>query len=231
VARRRQRAELRRVRRDHHPATQPASGAQADRWMALKDRAYVAVTVLDGILSIQGLVLVFALPLWIVGHTAAPRWLVGAAALVNTGLVVVLQVRASRGVDNGTQAALAMRRAGFAFLVGMSVVAFASQVPGWVAATLVGTGVVVHTFGELWLTAGSLELRFRLAPAHAQGQYSGVFGFGSGLARIVAPMLLALLCITWGTPGWLLLGGVFVAVGLAMPAVVRWAQRTRPDEN
>ncbi|PWU49585.1 MFS transporter, partial [Micromonospora globispora] len=62
----------------------------------------------------------------------------------------------------------------------------------------------------------------------AQGQYSGLFGFGSGLANVVAPSVLALLCITWGVPGWLLLGGIFVAVGLVVPLVVRWAERTRP---
>jgi hypothetical protein len=50
---------------------------------------------------IQGQVLVFALPLWIVGHTHAPRWLVGASVLVNTGMVVALQVRASRGIGRG----------------------------------------------------------------------------------------------------------------------------------
>ncbi|HVB45012.1 MAG TPA: hypothetical protein VNF47_20240 [Streptosporangiaceae bacterium] len=89
-------------------------------------------------------------------------------------------------------------------------------------------GIGLHTVGELWYTAGSLELRVRLAPAHAQGQYSGVFGFGTGLAGAVAPSVLGLLCVTWGAPGWLLMGGFFVAIGLIMPKVVGWAERTRP---
>ncbi|MGB2569535.1 MFS transporter [Micromonospora citrea] len=202
----------------------PRSG----RWTALRDRGYLAVTVLDGVLSIHHQVLLFALPLWIVGHTDAPRWLVGAAALLNTALVVLLQVRASRGVDTTTAAARVMRRSGVAFLLGMAAMAAAAGLPGRLAAAVVLVGIGVHTVGELWHSAGSLELRFGLAPAHAQGQYTGLFGFGTGLANVAAPSVLALFCVTWGAPGWLLLGGVFVLVGLAIPTVVRAAERSRP---
>ncbi|WP_231929563.1 MFS transporter [Micromonospora inositola] len=207
------------------PVPAPAEGS---RWAALKDRGYVAVTALDGVMSVHHQVLLFALPLWIVGYTDAPRWLIGMAALVNTALVVLLQVRASRGVDDTASAGRAMRRSGVAFLVGMAAMAAAAGLPGWLATTVIVLGICVHTVGELWHSAGSMELRFSLAPAHAQGQYSGLFGFGTGLANVVAPSVLALFCVTWGVPGWLLLGGIFVAVGLVMPTVVRFAERTGP---
>jgi MFS family permease len=115
-----------------------------------------------------------------------------------------------------------------AFLIGMALIATTAGMP--LVARQGGdlAGVGVQTVGELWHAAGSLELRYRLAPAHAQGQYSGVFGFGRGLGGIVAPAVLGLLCITWGAPGWWLMGGVFVAIGLAMLYVVQWADRTRP---
>ncbi|MER5704726.1 hypothetical protein ABT023_22675 [Micromonospora sp. NPDC002296] len=130
----------------------------------------MAVTVLDGIMSIHHQVLLFALPLWIVGHTSAPRWLIGAGAFVNTALVVLLQIRASRGVTDSITAGRAMRRAGLAFFVGMAAMAAAAGL----SSRLALVGVIVHTIGELWHTAGSLELRFSLAPAHAQGQYMGL---------------------------------------------------------
>ncbi|MBG6105236.1 hypothetical protein IW249_005650 [Micromonospora vinacea] len=57
----------------------------------------------------------------------------------------------------------------------------------------------------------------------------GISGIGTGLANVAAPSILGLLCIAWGAPGWLLMGGIFVVVGLAAPAVVRWGERTRPD--
>ncbi|WP_084700811.1 MFS transporter [Streptacidiphilus anmyonensis] len=197
------------------------------RWIALRDTPFVVVTVLDGIMSIQGYVLVFALPLWIVDQSHAPRWLVGASAVLNTGLVVLLQVKASRGIDSPSAAARAMLRSGVAFLIAMALIATTAGMPGWLAAALIAVGVVVHTVGELWTSAATFELNFSLAPAHAQGQYSGLFGLGPGLASAGAPSVLGLLCITWGAPGWLVMGAVFVVVGLAMPAVVGWAERTR----
>ncbi|WP_237323678.1 MFS transporter [Streptomyces sp. MOE7] len=210
------------------PKLEPlASPRDEGRWIALKDKPYVAFVVLDGIMWIQSEVLSYALPLWVVLHTEAPRWFVGLAIAVNTVMVVFLQIRTSRGIKGGTIAGQAIRRAGLAFLMGMSVIATASGVPGWAAVTIMMTGVAVHTVGSLWHAAGSLELRFRLAPAHAQGQYSGVFGMGMGLCYVVAPSLLGLLCVTWGTPGWLLMGAVFVVSGVAMPYVIQWAGRSR----
>ncbi|MFC9931762.1 MFS transporter [Streptomyces sp. NPDC127190] len=207
------------------PVGAPAEG---DRWTALKDRPYLVLTALDGIMSIQNQVLVFALPLWIIGHTQAPRWFVGASVAVNTVLVVCLQVRASRGIDGNAAAGRTVRRAGLAFLVGMALMAVAGGAPGWLAAAVVAVGVVVHTFGELWHTAASFELSFGLAPAHAQGQYSGLYGIGQGLSNAVGPPLLSMVCIAGGRPGWLAMGGVFLVVGLLMPYVVSWSDRTRP---
>lgn len=201
----------------------PTSG----RWTALKDRPFLTVTVLDGVMSIQGQVLVFALPLWIVGHSDAPRWLVGVSAVLNTLMVVALQVRAGRGVDSSAAAIRAVRRSGPAFLLGMAVIAVTGDLPALPATVLILVGVAVHTIGELWHEAASLELSFALAPEHAQGQYSGLFGMGHGLANSLAPSLLGLFCITWGAPGWLAMGGVFAAVALVMPCAVRWAERTR----
>ncbi|WP_409472947.1 hypothetical protein [Streptomyces sp. HC307] len=191
----------------------------------------MVVTVLDAVLSFQGHVLVFALPLWIVGHSKAPQWLIGACAVVNTLMVVAFQVRASRGVVDNASAGRVAVRSGVAFLLGMAAIAAAAGMPGWLAAVLIGAGVVVHTIGELWHTAASLELSFGLAPAQAQGQYSGLHATGTGLVSSLAPSVLALFCLTWGVPGWLALGGVFVLAGLAMPYAVRWAEQARHDPH
>jgi MFS family permease len=203
----------------------PVPPGTKGRWIALKDRPYLVLTALDGLMSLQGDVQLFALPLWIVGHTHAPRYLVGATALVGTAMVVALQVRASRGVDDSAGAARAWRRSGWAFLVGMGLIAVTGTLPGLPAALLILVGIAVHTVGEILQSVGSFELRYHLAPAHAQGEYTGVFAFGRGLAGVAAPSLLGLLCVSWGAPGWFLLGGVFVLVSQAVPFVVRWADR------
>ncbi|MGC4896734.1 MFS transporter [Micromonospora sp. DT31] len=101
------------------PALPPVAAPQATgRWVALKDRPYMAVTALDAVMGIQGQVLVFALPVWIISRTDAPRWFVGLAVLVNTALVAALQVRASRGVDTGPAAGRASAAPGWPFCWG-----------------------------------------------------------------------------------------------------------------
>ncbi|MFK0160477.1 MFS transporter [Streptomyces sp. NPDC090499] len=213
------------------PSVPPVKApAESGRWPALKDRPYVVLTVLDGIMSIQTQVLIFALPLWIIGHTQAPRWFVGASVAVNTALVVCLQVRVSRGVDSNAAAGRTVRRAGAAFLLATALIAVAGGAPGWVAMVVVVLGVIVHTVGELWHTAASFELSFGLAPEHAQGQYSGLFAIGQGLSNAVGPPLLGLVCIGWGEPGWLVMGAVFLAAGQAVPLVVNWSDRLRAHQ-
>jgi MFS family permease len=199
------------------------------RRTALKDLPYLAFATLEATTSLQGDVLVFALPLWIVGHTHAPRWFVGTAALLNTCMVVALQVRASRGVDTNAAAARAWRRSGWAFLAGMTLIGLTAGMPGWIAALVILLGTGVHTIGELWQAAASFELRYSLAPAHAQGQYAGVTKLADGLAGAAAPSILGLVCIGWGEPGWCLMGGIFVVTGLLIPRVVRWAEKARPQ--
>lgn len=202
----------------------PAGGS---RWPALKDKPYVALTVLDGIMSIQNQVLIFALPLWIIGYTGAPRWFVGASVAVNTALVVCLQVRVSRGVTDNASAGRTARRAGVALLLATALIAVAGGAPGWVAVAVVVLGVVALTVGELWYSAASFELSFGLAPKHAQGQYSGLFAVGQGFSNAIGPPVLGLLCLGWGKPGWLAVGALFLLAGQVIPLVVKWSEDTR----
>lgn len=44
--------------------------------------------------------LTIGMPLWIAGHTTAPHWLVSGLLLLNTVMVVLFQVRASRGTED-----------------------------------------------------------------------------------------------------------------------------------
>ncbi len=195
------------------------------RWVALRDRSYIVVSALNALLSIQYGVLLFALPLWIVDRTHAPRLMVGACVIINTAIVVSFQARASRRVRDPGSAANAMRRAGFMFLASMALIAAAGGSPWWIAALLVALGAAVHSLGEIWQGSAGYELSYSLALPHAQGQYSGVFSMGTGLSNAVAPLVLGALCIVWGAPGWIVMGLVFVLTGIAFPRVGAWAER------
>ncbi|MFI9569326.1 MFS transporter [Streptomyces rishiriensis] len=209
------------------PPVAPVPAAGGPRWSALRDRPYLLLTALDGIMAIQFKVLTVAIPLWIVGATSAPHWLISATMLTGTLIVVAFQVRASRNVDSPAAGAHAYRRAGAAFLVACSLISLSAGIPARAAATLLITAVVVHTIGELWHSAAGFEVSFALAPQHATGQYLGVFGLSAGLAEVFGPGLLIALCITWGRPGWYVVGAMFTLTGLAARPAVRWALRHR----
>lgn len=214
------------------PPVAPGPVVHGPRWIALRDRPYLLLTALDGIMAVQFKVLTVAIPLWLVGFTAAPRWLVSGTMLISTVMVVALQVQASRGIDSPAAGGGAYRRAGAAFLASCSLIPLSAGLPAWGAATLLLIAVVIHTIGELWHSAAGFEVSFALAPEHATGQYLGVFGLGAGLAEGLGPALLIALCITWGRPGWYVVGGLFALTGLAAPFAVRWAQRDRrPAES
>ncbi|MDG4820599.1 MFS transporter [Asanoa sp. WMMD1127] len=209
------------------PAVAPLPPAPGPRWTALGDWPYLALTALDGVMAVQFKVLTVGIPLWIVSATTAPAWIVSGTMLVGTVMVVLLQVRASRGVDSPVAGGRAYRRSGLAFLASCSMIALTRSLPGWAAATLLMSAAVVHTVGELWHSAAGFEVSFALAPDHATGQYLGVFGIGAGLAEAFGPGLLIALCISWSGPGWYVVGAMFALTGFAAPAAVRWAERRR----
>ncbi|GAA0358986.1 MFS transporter [Actinoallomurus spadix] len=207
------------------PPVTPRPATGGPRWIALRDRPYLLVTALDGIMAIQFKVLTVAIPLWLVQATTAPRWLISGTMLTNTVIVIAFQVRAGRRVDSPAAGGSAYRRSGGAFLLSCVLISLAAGVPPWTAVTLLIAAVVIHTVGELWHSAAGFEVSFALAPDHATGQYLGVFGLGAGLAEALGPSLLISLCVAWGRPGWYVVGALFTLTGLAAPLAVRRAQR------
>ncbi|MER6154236.1 MFS transporter [Streptomyces sp. NPDC001868] len=206
------------------PPVAPLPAAGGPRWTALRDRPYLLLTALDGIMAVQFKVLTVGIPLWLVGATTAPHWLISGTILTSTVIVIAFQVRASRNIVSPAAGGNAYRRAGVAFLVSCSLISLAAGIPAWTAAALLLTAAVIHTIGELWYSAAGFEVSFALAPQHSTGQYLGVFGLGAGLADALGPALIISLCITWGRPGWFVVGTLFALTGLMAPLAVRWAQ-------
>ena len=131
--------------------------------------------------------------------------------LVNTIAVAVFQVRLSRGSDTVPKAARRMAVSGFWVLAGFALIALAAGLPPWAAATLLLAGAAVHCVGEMIGSGGQWGVQMGLAPQERQGQYQGLAGMSFSLASILAPPLVAFLCIDWGRPGWLVMGGLVLA--------------------
>jgi MFS family permease len=176
----------------------------------------------------QYMILLLPLPLWIVGHTRAPGWSVGALLLLNTFIVIAFQVRVGRNVTTIRQGGAAVRRAGLLFTVSCCAIGFSAGLPGWAALLLLAAAIAVLSAGEVNHAAGTFTLDFGLAPAHAQGQYQGLAGLGLGAGGAAAPTVMIGLCLTFGTVGWIGLGAFFAVLGLTAPAIARWGERTRP---
>ena len=204
-------------------------GGRIRGWAALRDRAYLTATALNAAMSLHFTVPTFLLPLWIVEHTSAPRWTISGMLVLNTLLVVLLQVPLSRTIGDVRSAGRAMRWAGAALAAGLVGMALAEGPPGRAAALLLAAGTAAYTLGEIWHTAASAEYSFGLAPADAQGQYAGVFGLGSGLAEGVSPVVMSALPLALGLLGWLLLAALMLATGLLCRPVM--AHVVRPSAN
>ena len=147
--------------------------------------------------------------------------------LVNTVAVALFQVRLSRGADTVPAAARTMVLGGAWILAGFALIALTGGRGLWAATSLLLAGAVVHVVGEMIGSGGQWGVQMGLAPQERQGQYQGFAGVSFSLASVLAPPLVALLCVDWGGPGWLVMGGlVVVAAALNVPAS-RWALRTR----
>ncbi|ADD45646.1 MFS transporter [Stackebrandtia nassauensis] len=209
------------------PAPPRASGEPM--LAVLRDRPYAVLTFLNGVLLLYMPLLSLVVPLWIVAHTAAPRWLVAATLVLNTASVMLFQVRVARGVTGPDSASRYVRLAGL--IMAASCAAFALSTLGkspWLAALVLLVAAGLQVWGEMTQASGMWEISFALAPSDKHGQYQGFFGSSTTMARMLGPVALTMLIVDWGWPGWLVLGGVFVAAGVAVGPVTRWAQRTRP---
>ncbi|MFC4105849.1 MFS transporter [Micromonospora zhanjiangensis] len=210
------------------PPVPTVRSAPVRRLAVLRDHPYALITMLNAIMYLNMPLLSLALPLWVAQRTDAPKPMSAVLLAVNMLLVMLLQVRVARSVTDPRTAGRASGHAGWVLLVACAGYALSGVVGGaWAAAAVLLAAAVVQVFGEMLQAGSSWELGFALAPPERQGQYQGFFGMAPQVARMLGPVLLTTLLIGWGTPGWLLLGGLFLTAGLAMGPAVRLAERHR----
>lgn len=205
------------------PFSTPARDGR--RGGALKDRRYLVLAMSNSVLSLHFELLPFALPLWISLHTAAPRWTISAALLINTVFVVMTQVRISRRVTTVADArrmvilgALAVA-ASCGFLVAAHGVAPVVSVLALIGFAVIYTlGVVLHSSSEFYLS-------FELARDHAQGEYQSIFALWKGLSRAVGPLVLALVLSVHNPLGWAIFGIGTVAAGAGVASAAWYSVR------
>ncbi|WP_406195927.1 MFS transporter [Kitasatospora sp. NBC_01560] len=192
---------------------------------ALRDGPFLLVTALNALLCLQFAMLEVGVPLWVVQQTDAPRITVAGTLIVNTVLVIALQVRATRGTEDRATAARACGRAGLVLAASCVVIGLAHGLPATVAAALVLAGVALQALGEVLGQAGAWALSYDLAGERDHGAYQGIFNAGTSAALMIGPAVVSTAVIGYGLLGWAALGALLAAAGLAMGPVVRWAGR------
>ncbi|MEU6371920.1 MFS transporter [Streptomyces sp. NPDC046909] len=206
-------------------AALPDDAPAADRWRAVRDLPFLAVTVLNAILVAQYTLSEVGLPLWIVERTEAPRWTAALLMILNCVLVALLQVRVARRASQVPSAVRAMGWSGLLLAAACAVYALSAGLsPVWAVLAL-SVGAIVQVFAEVLSAAGGWTLGYELADSRAHGVYQGVFGAGMSAGMMAGPALVTVTAIQHGSAGWAMLGALFAVAGLAVTPAVHWAQR------
>ncbi|MEU7046906.1 MFS transporter [Streptomyces eurythermus] len=209
------------------PAVPPVPASAGPALTVLRDVPFLGFAALDGMLTTHTILLDVVLPLWVLRHTGAPRWMSAVILLVNTVLVVAVQTRAARGADRPSAAARASFQGAGCVAAACLLFALSDGAALVPACLLLVVGAVGHALGEVRQAAGSWGIAFDLAPDHAQGQYQATHAMGADVGKMIAPAVFTWLVIGHGALGWVVLAVTYTALGAAMPPLVSRALRTR----
>jgi MFS family permease len=188
---------------------------------ALRDRRYMRATAVNGIMSLHMSILSIALPLWVLMDTRVPRYLVGPLLIVNTALVIPLQVPASALAKSIDKSIGLMRVAGLSLAACCVLLAVAANLPVVPAIAALAGAVAFLTFGEVAQSAGGWTLAYELAPEAGRAESLTTFGLSTSAQFIVGPVLLTDVVIAHGSLGWLGLGAVFLIFTLGARGMIR----------
>ncbi|MFE3942759.1 MFS transporter [Streptomyces sp. NPDC059118] len=187
------------------------SGRPAGPW---RDRGYLRFVLLDIPMNLDDSVLAVGLPLWLVNRTSAPHALVPAFLVINTVLVVVLQLSVSRRAEGPRRATRAVLLYGVLMFVCCGFLAVATRGGTWAAGAVLLAAALLVTLAELMRSVSSWELAVLLAPQDARAAYLGVAGMSQSIQKSAGPPLLTGVVMAAGPVGWLALGTV--VAGLAV---------------
>jgi Major Facilitator Superfamily len=192
---------------------------------SLRDGRYLLLTALSGVLALHMTLLTVSLPLWVVAHTHAPPSVIGLALFTNTVLVVLLQVRASRGCDDLRVAARRLAMSGAALAVFCALLAASGRTSAIPATVAVLAAVIALTLAELWHSAGAWGISFQLAPPDRRTEYLAVFNLAIVVQGIIGPTAVTALAFPRRGLGWLMLGAIFALTATAVAATIRQSPR------
>jgi MFS family permease len=193
------------------------------RGTVLTDWTFLAVMAFTAVLSLCWGLVSTGLPLWLVRSTHIPVTLAAVVIIINSAGIATLQVVASRGCDTPARAARRALVSGIALAGACVLLALTQDGSGVVAILVVLAGAGAHLVGELLFIAAKWGLTLGLTPAGSTGAYQGMAAATQAAAQMFSPVLMTLLVVSWGQPGWFVLAGLFLTAGAAVVPVTRYA--------
>ncbi|MFJ9680913.1 MFS transporter [Streptomyces sp. NPDC101194] len=185
------------------PVSERPSARRANPW---RDRGYLTFVLLDIPMNLDDSIIGVGLPLWLVNSTSAPRALVPAFLVINTVMVVVLQISVSKRAEGPRRATRAVLLYGALMFVCCAFLAAATLGGTGVATAVLLAAALVVTLAELMRSVSSWELAVLLAPQDARAAYLGVAGMSQSIQKSAGPPLLTGAVMAAGPAGWLVLG-------------------------
>ncbi|MGW2179150.1 MFS transporter [Streptomyces sp. NPDC001732] len=171
-----------------------------------RDRGYLGFVLRDIPMNLDDSILAVGLPLWLVERTSAPHALVPVFLVINTVLVVVLQLSVSKRAEGPRRATRAVLLYGVLVFVCCGFLAGAALGGPGTATVLLLAAALLVTLAELMRSVSSWELAVLLAPEDARAAYLGVAGMSQSIQKSAGPPLLTGAVMAAGPVGWLVLG-------------------------
>lgn len=193
---------------------------------ALRNKPFLAVAFLNGLLGVDQILLNVVVPLWLVERTDAPHALLAWLFGTNTVLVVLLQVRAARGSETVPGALRATGLAGLSILTACVLVMSSAWTDSWLTVGALFLGYVAVTAAELFHSAGGWGLISELSDQSRRAEYQGAWRLGGGLVRMAGPAAFTWLAVSWRPEGWLVIAGVALVGAGLLPVAARAAERS-----
>lgn len=161
------------------------------RWR--QERGFLVATSTLAVIGINEILLTVIFPLWLLSFHQTPKYVVSVMLIVNTAMVVLLQVRVSnlmtrRSVFASVGWGTALVAASIVLLIPFGELENAAAIAVYAAAVS-----VVYSFGHMIYSAACWDVFARITTAERRGEYQGMFQMLAQSALAVAPVAMAAL--------------------------------------
>jgi len=191
----------------------------------LRNRGFLAVSFLDGIIGSHQVLLNTVIPLWLVQRTDAPHVLLAWLFGTNTVMCIFLPQVTSRGVRDIPTAVRAIWKSAFFFTLSCVIVLFTHDTLGGLTIFLVWLGHATVTMSELFNAGGRWAFMSQLFDPERRGEYNGAADLASTLGSVWAPALFTFLAMDLGAGGWLTMAALIVLSAAFTGPAARSAER------